>query len=138
MSWWDQLHSEENQEKPASTLGLPIPLDCARALDGEPVLIKNGFDGFHATKLHEILKQQGIDTLVIIGLITRFPSKLSIITAILVKISLQSVRPQYLDVCFQPRVTETFLWVTTRVMLVILTGIESCSSKTPALIGILW
>ena len=127
MSWWDELHSEENQEKPASTLGLPIPLDCARALDGEPVLIKNGFDGFHATKLHEILKQQGIDTLVIIGLITRFPSKLSIITTILVKISLQSVRPQYLDVCFQPWVTKTFLWVTTRVMVAILTGIESCS-----------
>ena len=127
MPWWDQLHPEENQEKPASSLGLPIPLDCARALDGEPVLIKNGFDGFHATKLHEILKQQGIDTLVIIGLITRFPSKLSIITTILVKISFQSVRPQYSDVCFQPRVTETFLWVTTRVMLVILTGIESCS-----------
>ena len=71
MPWWDELHSEENQEKPASTLGLPIPLDCARALDGEPVLIKNGFDGFHATRLHDTLRQKGVDTVVIIGLITR-------------------------------------------------------------------
>ena len=68
MSWWDDLHPE----KAESSLGVPIPLDCARALAGEPVLIKNGFDGFHATKLHEILHQQGVDTLVIIGLITRF------------------------------------------------------------------
>jgi len=66
MPWWDYLHSEEK-----ACLGLPIPLDCARALAGEPVLIKNGFDGFHATKLHEILQQQEVDTLVIIGLITR-------------------------------------------------------------------
>jgi len=66
MSWWDQLHPESG-----SSLGVPIPLDCARALHGEPVLIKNGFDGFHATKLHEILQEQGVDTLVIIGLITR-------------------------------------------------------------------
>lgn len=67
MSWWDDLHPEKGE----SSLGVPIPLDCARALAGEPVLIKNGFDGFHATKLHEILHQQGVDTLVIIGLITR-------------------------------------------------------------------
>jgi len=69
MSWWDHLHPEESGKK--SSLGVPIPLDCARALAEEPVLIKNGFDGFHATKLHEILQQQGVDTLVIIGLITR-------------------------------------------------------------------
>jgi len=68
MPWWDQLHPESQSEP---SLGVPIPLDCARALHGEPVLIKNGFDGFHATKLHEILQEQGVDTLVIIGLITR-------------------------------------------------------------------
>jgi len=67
MSWWDHLHPEEG----GSSLGVPIPLDCARALAGEPVLIKNGFDGFHATKLHEILHQQGVDTVIIFGLITR-------------------------------------------------------------------
>ena len=75
MSWWDHLHPEESGKK--SSLGVPIPLDCARALAEEPVLIKNGFDGFHATKLHEILQQQGVDTLVIIGLITRLSSNMN-------------------------------------------------------------
>jgi len=70
MSWWDDLHPEE-ESGTKSCLGVPIPLDCSRALPGEPVLIKNGFDGFHATKLHDILQQKGVNTLVIIGLITR-------------------------------------------------------------------
>jgi hypothetical protein len=65
LGWWSALH-------PAATdLGVPVPLDCAAALPGEPTFIKNGFDGFHGTGLHEDLQQRGIDTLVIIGLITR-------------------------------------------------------------------
>ena len=107
MSWWDHLHPEEG----GSSLGVPIPLDCARALAGEPVLIKNGFDGFHATKLHEILHQQGVDTVIIFGLITRFSwSQLWILNSmhrwscLVVENTSQSLCPQYPDVCLQPRV----------------------------------
>ena len=67
MPWWSELHGESS----TSSLGVPIPLDCAGAVAEEPVLIKNGFDGFHATRLHETLRQKGVDTVVIIGLITR-------------------------------------------------------------------
>ena len=87
MSWWDDLHPEEDSGK-KSCLGVPIPLDCSRALPGEPVLIKNGFDGFHATKLHEILQQKGVKTLVIIGLITRFSSDYKLSSQCLVRSSI--------------------------------------------------
>ena len=67
MPWWAEIHGESS----TSSLGVPIPLDCAGAVAEEPVLIKNGFDGFHATRLHDTLQQKGVDTVVIIGLITR-------------------------------------------------------------------
>ena len=67
MPWWAEIHGDSS----TSSLGVPIPLDCAGAVAEEPVLIKNGFDGFHATRLHDTLRQRGVDTVVIIGLITR-------------------------------------------------------------------
>ena len=51
LPWWSSLHP--GQEK---NLGVPEPLDCARNKDQEPVFIKNTFDGFFRTGLHEHLQ----------------------------------------------------------------------------------
>merc|ERR1719458_1759768 len=52
-------------------LGLPAALPGAAPAQGEPLIIKHGFDGFHGTELHARLQERGVDTLVIIGVITR-------------------------------------------------------------------
>ena len=65
MGWWNHLHPG------APHLGVPEPIPCAAPVEGEPVVIKHGFDGFHGTDLHARLQERGVDTLVIIGVITR-------------------------------------------------------------------
>ena len=51
LDWWEQLHPEQ-----AGDLGVPLPLDCAAHQRGEQVFIKNTFDGFLKTGLHEYLR----------------------------------------------------------------------------------
>ena len=51
LDWWDHLHPEQ-----VGDLGVPIPLDCAEHQRGEQVFIKNSFDGFLKTGLHEYLR----------------------------------------------------------------------------------
>ena len=69
LTWWDYLHP--STEDFHANLGVPIPLDCAKPAPEERVFIKNGFDGFHRTNLHDYLRTQKVDTLVVMGLITR-------------------------------------------------------------------
>ena len=52
-------------------LGVPHPLDCAEDQEHEQVFIKNTFDGFLGTGLHEFLQSQNVKTLIVMGLITR-------------------------------------------------------------------
>ena len=51
LDWWDHLHPEQ-----VGDLGVPIPLECAEHQRGEQVFIKNTFDGFLKTGLHEYLR----------------------------------------------------------------------------------
>eukprot|EP00090_Calanus_glacialis_P029362 TRINITY_DN47113_c0_g1_i1.p1 TRINITY_DN47113_c0_g1~~TRINITY_DN47113_c0_g1_i1.p1 ORF type:complete len:194 (-),score=60.36 TRINITY_DN47113_c0_g1_i1:55-636(-) len=66
LDWWDHLHPEQ-----VGDLGVPIPLDCAEHQRGEQVFIKNTFDGFLRTGLHDYLRMKKVKTLVVMGLITR-------------------------------------------------------------------
>ena len=51
LDWWEHLHPEQ-----AGDFGVPLPLDCAAHMRGEQVFIKNTFDGFLKTGLHEYLR----------------------------------------------------------------------------------
>eukprot|EP00092_Neocalanus_flemingeri_P022645 GFUD01024563.1.p1 GENE.GFUD01024563.1~~GFUD01024563.1.p1 ORF type:complete len:195 (+),score=64.32 GFUD01024563.1:109-693(+) len=66
LDWWEHLHPEQ-----AGDLGVPLPLDCATQERGEQVFIKNTFDGFLKTGLHDYLRMKKVKTLVVMGLITR-------------------------------------------------------------------
>ena len=58
MGWWDFLHPTVGDFH--ANLGVPVALDCAKALAGEKTVIKNGFDGFHGTQLHAYLQEQKV------------------------------------------------------------------------------
>ena len=51
LPWWTALHPGQEDD-----LGVPDPLDCAKEEEEEPVFIKNTFDGFFRTRLHEHLQ----------------------------------------------------------------------------------
>ena len=65
LPWWQELHPNDKD------LGVPHPLECAKEIELEQVFVKNTFDGFHGTGLHEFLQSQKIKTLLVMGLITR-------------------------------------------------------------------
>ena len=51
LDWWENLHPDQVGE-----LGVPLPLPSAENHRGEQVFIKNTFDGFLYTGLHEYLR----------------------------------------------------------------------------------
>ena len=51
LEWWEELHPEQVDD-----LGVPAPLPCAEELEGEPLFIKNTFDGFFRTGLDKYLR----------------------------------------------------------------------------------
>ena len=51
LAWWAELHPDQQD-----LLGSPTPLACAREQEGEPVFIKNTFDGFFNTGLDKYLR----------------------------------------------------------------------------------
>ena len=51
LPWWSSLHPGQEDD-----LGVPEPLDCSVEKDEEPIFIKNTFDGFFGTGLHDHLQ----------------------------------------------------------------------------------
>ena len=61
---WEELHG---RPRPLDT-GTPFPF--SRPRKGEPTFIKNGYDAFFETTLHDYLQQHNIRTLIVCGLLT--------------------------------------------------------------------
>ena len=69
LPWWQELHPDDKDLH--FNIGVPHPLDCAKEQEHEQVFIKNTFDGFLGTGLHEFLQSHNVKTLIVMGLITR-------------------------------------------------------------------
>ena len=54
MPWWQELHPGEDDEH--ANVGVLEPLDCSKTEGQEQVFIKNTFDGFFETGLHDYLQ----------------------------------------------------------------------------------
>ena len=54
LPWWQELHPGEDDEH--ANVGVLEPLDCSKTEGQEQVFIKNTFDGFFETGLHDYLQ----------------------------------------------------------------------------------
>ena len=54
MPWWQELHPGEDDQH--ANVGVPEPLDCSKTEGQEQIFIKNSFDGFFETGLHDYLQ----------------------------------------------------------------------------------